>query len=152
VATNFNTWNIETQHLPDGQSLYKPLTVKEVQTAIRLLPLRKAPGPDQIPYEFFRAFSHKTISKLTTVLNDTFHAQAAPTRWKRGRVWLIHKKGSIYDIKNYRQITLLNTIYKLYTKIINHRIYKYVEKYLVVQDLQGGFQKYRSCSLKIQTL
>jgi hypothetical protein len=128
------------------------ITVADVATAIKALPLDKATGPDQIPYEFFKCFNKHTIRKLTSVLNNTFHTGNIPIEWKRGHMWLIHKKDSMYDVKNYRQITLLNTIYKLYTKIINYRLSKFVEKNNLLHDSQSGFRKYRNCSLKVQTL
>ncbi len=55
-------------------------------------------------------------------------------------------------VDNYRQITLLNTIYKLYSKVINNRLYKFLEDNKCISDCQNGFRKYRNCSLKIQTL
>ena len=46
------------------------------------------------------------------------------------KVWLYHcKKGSINDVNNYRGITLLNCVDKLFTMILNNRLYDWGDTY-----------------------
>jgi hypothetical protein len=54
------------------------ITLKEVKRATNSLLLDKAPGPDQIPYEFFKCFKKQVILKLCEALNEMFHKGEAP--------------------------------------------------------------------------
>ena len=45
-----------------------------------------------------------------------------PTEWKQGLITLISKSGCAELIKNYRPITLLNSIYKIWATVINNRL------------------------------
>ncbi len=53
----------------------------------------------------------------------------------------LHKKGNIDVVNNYRGITLLSTIGKLFTRILNNRLTEWAEKYYVYIEAQAGFRK-----------
>jgi sorting nexin-29 len=55
----------------------------------------------------------------------------------------IIRKGNRKDCDNYRGISLLNTIYKIYANIIKNKLNKYCDN--IIDEEQNGFQKGRSC-------
>ena len=55
------------------------------------------------------------------------------------------KKGDREDPGKYRSITLLNLVGKLYRRIINNRLLKYLELNDRLHEGQGGFRITRSC-------
>ena len=57
--------------------------------------------------------------------------ETIPEEWRKGIVKPIHKAGSINNIENYMDITLSSNVYKLYTKIIENVIMKYIEEHYV---------------------
>ena len=55
----------------------------------------------------------------------------------------IHKGGTKDDPSNYRGITLLNTVGKIFTSIVNSRLTEWAEKQLLIPESQFGFRKNR---------
>ena len=51
----------------------------------------------------------------------------------------LHKAGSVNDNDNYRGITLLSSISKVFTGIINDRLFNWVEEFSKVAEEQAGF-------------
>lgn len=57
---------------------------------------------------------------------------------------MLHKKGSELDLNNYRPIALANTLYKLWTRVIQECLSKYAEHYDILSSQQEGFRKKRN--------
>jgi len=54
------------------------------------------------------------------------------------------KKGDGREPKNYRGISILNTCYKIYSKILNTKLQNYSE--VLMTETQNGFRNGRSCT------
>ena len=61
--------------------------------------------------------------------------------WSEGIVIPLFKKGDRNNVANYRGITLLSCLSKLFTTVINKRISSYCDRYNTVSDAQFGFRK-----------
>ena len=82
---------------------------------------------------------------LTKIFNYALSTGYYPNSFKNGTMILIPKPGK--DLSNpasYRPITLLNTIGKLYGKIINNRLVAHMEEGNYYDPLQYGFRRGRS--------
>ena len=66
-----------------------------------------------------------------------------PEEWRTAIVIPIHKKGDRNEPDNYRGISLLNTEYKIYSKIIAKRLTAVAE--VIILEEQNGFRKGGSC-------
>ena len=65
-----------------------------------------------------------------------------PECWTLGMIKPIYKnKGSSKDPSNYRPITLISCVGKLFTAILNNRIQSYVEGHDKIKNCQSGFRK-----------
>ena len=53
---------------------------------------------------------------------------------------MIQKKGSTSNVDNYRGITLLSVLGKLFTRILNTRLMDWAESYYVYIEAQAGFR------------
>jgi hypothetical protein len=73
-----------------------------------------------------------------------------PKEWSKAKIIYIYKKGNRTDTNNYRGISLLDTIYKIYAKILNEGLKTIADNLLSEERM--GFRKGRSCIDAIFTL
>ena len=64
-----------------------------------------------------------------------------PDVLKTANVTPLHKKESKLDFMNYRPISLLSVLSKVYEKLIYKRIYEYLNRYNFIYDKQFGFRR-----------
>jgi hypothetical protein len=63
--------------------------------------------------------------------------------WQKGIIIPIHKSAAIYDLNNYRGITLTSNVYKIYASITENTIMSFLEDKNVLGESQGAFRKNR---------
>lgn len=126
----------------------------QVQEALKGCTNGKAPGRDGISYEFYKFWEEKfrkmkegddlpnILGCLLKVYQDIERTAEALPSFSKGAMFLLYKKGDRGKVENYRPLTLLNTDYKIYTKMISIRLGK-VAGTLINKD-QAGFVPGRS--------
>ncbi|WKX95020.1 hypothetical protein Q1695_011906 [Nippostrongylus brasiliensis] len=127
-----------------------PILESEVAYAIRRMMPGTAPGPDGISADLLRAGGSALCSLLTKHFNHYLHLGRIPNVWKESRTVLIFKKGQREDIGNYRPISLLSVVYKIFTRILLNRMERILDDNQPVE--QAGFRKNFSCMDQIQTV
>ncbi|KAJ8024120.1 hypothetical protein HOLleu_36756 [Holothuria leucospilota] len=136
------------QTLPDNyllssnDFLNKDICIEEVTEQVRKLRNSKAPGIDGLINEFLKYSPTLVLENLTKFFNLVLSTSKVPTDWTIGLIQPIYKgKGSPKDVDNYRGITLLSSIGKLFTSILNDRIMNYMQVTGFLGDEQAGFRK-----------
>jgi len=94
--------------------------------------------------EFFIHGKDVLMPFLYSLFNKIFSLGCFPASWTEGHVIPLHKKGSLNDVNNFRGITLLSTLGKLFTKILNNRLTDWAEDYYVYVEAQAGFRSHMS--------
>lgn len=72
------------------------------------------PGPDELQMELLKWLNHDNRKILLTMINTWWGQRVAPDALFKARVVPIFKTGETYNAANYRPISLLSSIYKLY--------------------------------------
>ena len=75
-----------------------------------------------------------------------------PMKWREGLIVSLFKKGDKEDPGNYRGITLLSVVGKVFCKILNDRLVQYLDKTSKIHEGQAGFCAGRCCINNILTL
>ena len=89
--------------------------------------------------EAFKEMDDEALSLILDVLNEWWATESIPQEMLQSRIVLIFKKGDTSDLGNYRPISLLNSMYKMFTAIIQQRIANQIDAHL--QKTQYGFRK-----------
>lgn len=64
---------------PDQENpLNKPITLREIQNAIKELKSNKSPGPDQIPFEFLKNITEETTIEIQNIFNYMWQTNSFP--------------------------------------------------------------------------
>ena len=93
---------------------------------------------------FFKNGSENLIHYLHALFNKLFQMSYFPEKWAEGYIVPIFKKGDVNEVSNYRGITLLSTLGKLFTRILNNRLNNWAEEYGIYIEAQAGFRKHMS--------
>ena len=76
------------------------------------------------------------------LFNLIFDSGVVPETWLVGDILpIFKKKGDAKLPENYRPITLLSCLDKLFTSIINNRLSTFAEDSKIITDSQAGFRK-----------
>ena len=110
--------------LPDEvrDSLEGPLQRGEVEEALQGLPTGRSPGSDGLPYEFYVAAFPIIGGALVEVLASFLERSCLGRSQREGLTRLLPKVKEIPRVDQLRPITLLQTDYKILTKILVARI------------------------------
>ena len=100
----------------------------------------KATGPNGIPTKILQLLKNEVCKPLSIIYNLSVMSRSHPQRLKFVNAIPIHKKGSRILLSNYRPISLLSNLNKIFEKIIFKRLYSFLEKYECLYELQYGFR------------
>ena len=119
------------------------ISLQELDDVLNTMKNRKAPGIDGVNVELIKHSGIICRLRILHLINNCWKRCQIPDNWTTAIVKNIFKKGERNDCENYRGISLMNTGYKIYAKIINNRIMKIAD--CLIGEEQSGFRKGRSC-------
>ena len=122
----------------------EPIFDNEITMEIKNLNNRKSPGPDNISPKILKACEPFIKTPLTKLFNYSIETATYPSKLKLAKVLALHKKKSIYLPENYRPISLLSCIDKIFEKLLHKRFMKFIEKHKIIILNQYGFLKKHS--------
>jgi hypothetical protein len=117
-------------------------TYKEINNIISKLKGNKAPGPDSITSELIKSGGYILKLKIYNPILKIRNNEQIPEEWTEGIICPIFKKGDGRLYNNYRPITLLNVVYKIFAILLHNRICTVVEN--KIGEYQMGFRPNRS--------
>ena len=92
------------------------------------------------------------VNLLKALYEVVWTEEGIPKQWRQGLIVSLYKKGDVEDPGNYRGITLLNVVGKLFCKILNNRLVIRLESEKALHEGQAGFRAKRSCVDNVYTL
>ena len=101
-------------------------------------------GTDFISVFFLKVDIAVLAPSLAQLFNLPLSTGRFPDSWKIARVAPIHKIGPKDDRSNYRPISVLSVISRLFEKLVFGRLYSYLDRNKVIFCKQSGFRSLHS--------
>uniref|UniRef100_A0A803T8M6 Reverse transcriptase domain-containing protein n=1 Tax=Anolis carolinensis TaxID=28377 RepID=A0A803T8M6_ANOCA len=131
--------------------LNKEITEEEILKAIKSLDSNKTPGPDGFIAGFYKLGQPEMIKFLKKLMNQALQDKVIPETWKEATIIMIPKEDADpSETKNYRPISLLNTDYKIFTKILANRLKKFLNGW--IGEDQTGFLPSRTIKDNVRVI
>ena len=106
------------------------ITIEEVIESIHMLKRGKVAEHDNITAEMLQNMGENGLEMLTELFNKIWEEERIPKDWEVGIVIPLIKKGDISDCSNYRGITSLSVVLKVYERIMEKRVREILNKQL----------------------
>ena len=139
--TEFNDDNMANNVIAD-EVVHPPFISKvELQAIFESLRRKKSVGIDGVSNIVLRHLPLEAVNIYTILFNNALNNAHYPAHWKTAVVHPIPKRGKdTSNPANLRSISLLPNISKVFEKVINRALSKWVEDMHIVPDNQFGFK------------
>ena len=120
-----------------------PVTISQVQKIIENMDPKKAQGCDNIPTKLLWIGSRPLAQTLTGHINCAFEKATDPDSLKLAEGSSQFKKNDNLDRMNYRPVSILTAISKVYERAMSSQLIVYFDK--IFSSLLSAFRKRHSC-------
>ena len=142
---NVNTLFSDYLKSPNPNSIFlKTCNLSEVVQIIKELKLSQTCGHNSFPTNFLKLVSDTLSPIFVVLINKSFSDGIFPELLKVANVVPIFKKNERYKCENYRPISLLSNISKIFEKVMYARISNFLEKHDSIYKYQFGFREKHS--------
>ena len=125
---------------------FKMITYSEVEYQIRNLDVSTGGGISGLPTKLFKQLHHKICGIITNLFNQCITENSIPEKWKTAVVTPLYKNnGSMDDMNNYRGISVLPPIGKMFEKLLADQIIIHLNNNNLLYNGQYGFRSCHSC-------
>uniref|UniRef100_A0AAR2IUZ9 Reverse transcriptase domain-containing protein n=1 Tax=Pygocentrus nattereri TaxID=42514 RepID=A0AAR2IUZ9_PYGNA len=127
MGSDTSTW-LEDLNLPKlsdeaCEALNADITAEEILEAIKSFPNGKSSGPDGFGMEWYKTFHKQLTPLLLRMFKHSFDNQKFPNSLYDANISLILKEGrDETEPSSYRPISLLNSDFKIFTKLMANRL------------------------------
>ena len=105
-----------------------PFLPEEVKRAIMEMKANSAPGPDGLPVTFFQKFWDQLQAVIMPMFHEFYIGTLVMSRLNYGVITLIPKVVGATDIRQFRPITVINVILRIFSKVCASRFAPVVDR------------------------
>ena len=122
-------YNPEVYLKPTDKTFNLPTpTIDRVHGLLKTIDEKKYVGLDKIPNKLLNMAADLIPPSLTDIFAKSIHTGIFPDEWKETSVSPVHKNGAKHEPSNYRPISVIPTVSKIFEKIIFDVIYEQRER------------------------
>ena len=149
-VNNHNTnlkFNDYLNHPTDHRFKFQQVSTKEVVSIINKLKNKTSSGKDEISNKLLKSIKDEISEPLTVIINQSLLTGIFPEKLKIAKVKPLYKKGDKCCFNNYRPISILPTISKVFERVMYTQLYNYFNVNNLLTEQQYGFRSKHSTEL-----
>ena len=123
---------------------FRPTTSSIVFTHLNRLSKTKSTGLDNISAKLIRECADIISGPLCDLFNKSLKSGIFPDDWKCARVIPLFKQGDSSDLNNYRPISVISVVAKVFERIVYDQLYNFLSTEGIISDQQSGFRSLHS--------
>ena len=117
----------------------QPTNPNKVFSLLNKLDKSKATGLDTISARFVRECADLICVPICDIFNQSISQGKFPDDWKYARVTPLFKQGNRDDVNNYRPISVIPIVAKVFERIVYDQLYAYLEEHDIYIKINQGF-------------
>ncbi len=125
------------------------LTLTELSNIVSSLANKSSSGFDGLSTKNLKLIFPYIASALLKIINKSFISGVFPDILKIARVIPLHKGGDIGNLINFRPISLLSSVSKVFERAMFNKMLSFINKYHILSDSQFGFRKNHNTELAV---
>ena len=118
---------------------FSVITVDTFQNLLDTLSVSKSSGLDKISARMLKYAGPVISLPLSYIFNKSIASGIFPDNWKNAKVFPVYKGNSRNDPNNYRPISVLPVVAKVFEKLVFEQLYSYFTKNDILSKFQSGF-------------
>ena len=130
----------------------QPVTYKNIEKCIKMIQNDCSTGYDHIPAFFIKPVSEFLVSPITFIINNFIKINQFPDIWKLARIGPIPKIQLPVELKDYRPLSVLPILSKIYERVALEQITNFIENKLIYHHYQSGYHKNHSTATLLAKL
>ena len=120
------------------------MLLKFIPCYLNYVNLYKATGLDKISARSLRESADLVADHLCAIFNKSIVPGIFADEWKLSKVIPLFKQGNRSNVNNYRPISVIPVVAKVFERIVNDQLYDYLTKNDLISSHQSGFRSLRS--------
>ena len=128
---------------------FMEISASNIVKVIKKLISGKATGLYGIPNKALKDSAELIASSLSDLFNFSIGTKTYPDDFKVAKVTPIFKSGDKDDVNNYRLISIIPTIARVFEKLIYNQLYQYFVNNKLLSNQQFGFRSLHSTALAL---
>ena len=129
----------KNRNIQDNNFTLTPITYVTVFNLLHKINPNKSVGIDNLGGRFLKDGAKVLAKSLTQLFNLSIKKSVFPDKCKIAKLKPLYKKGSKTEPKNYRPISLLPLVSKIFEKIVHYQTQDYLDTHKILYKYQSGF-------------
>ena len=132
--------NSEEEEVCEVRFEFKQIEEGDTLKVLMSLDPNKACGADGISAKLLNMVAPAISQSLTSLFNASLTRGETPKEWKSAHVTPVPKGGDSDAVTNFRPISVLPVVTKVFERLIHHQLYNYLQKHNILNSTQFGFR------------
>jgi len=127
-------------------------TKSDIKEIIKNLKYTSSVGVDEIHLIIIKENAEILSEPISILINSSIEEGSFPNIFKTAKIIPLHKKGSKGDVSNYRPISILSNLSKIYEKFICIQLTNYFHANNLFYEHQYGFRKFHNTTQALMSV